>query len=469
MRGRRSLKRLLILGAAVWICAGCSERGGEPPAGPPNLVLITVDTLRADRLACYGGAVGAGIELCGLFDAGARYTWAVSTAPSTAPSIASILTSLYPRDHGVSQFGKTRLADEVTTVAELLAEAGYATGAVISNPVIRRPRNLGQGFEVYDDRMTRSERVRQNLREREAGEASQAALAWAREAQPPWFLWIHYQDPHGPYEPPNAKPARDAPANRRLPVLSDQSGRDGIPAYQALTGVFTLEAYEWRYAQEIQYLERHVVDLIRSLDQLGRPPGVLLTADHGEAFGEDGFYLAHGHSVGLDQIHVPLLWRPPTPTERLVIETPVSTLDVAPTLLEAAGIDVPASFRGRPLPLSSANPHPDRVLFAEHRLRIAAISGSDYYGRDRKPMASPVFDDVTGGELHPIEPRLSTLDAGGKWSAYEAVDPTAPSAAAEALEAGVRDFLDVTARQRELRPELDPLERSALRALGYLE
>jgi arylsulfatase len=468
MRGCRSLKHLLVLGA-VWACAGCSDGGvGKPTPGPPNLVLITVDTLRADRLACYGGAVGAGIELCGLFDDGARYTWAISTAPSTAPSIASILTSLYPRDHGVSQFGKTRLADEVTTLAELLSDAGYATGAVISNPVIRRPRNLGQGFDLYDDRMTRRERVRQNLREREAREASEVALAWAREAKPPWFLWVHYQDPHGPYEPPDAKPARDAPANRRLPVLSDQSGRGGIPAYQALEGVFTLEAYEWRYAQEIQYLERHLVDLIRSLDELGPAPGVLLTSDHGEAFGEDGVYLAHGHSVGLDQIHVPLLWRPPTPTERHVIETPVSTIDVAPTLLQAAGIDSPASFRGRPLPLEPG-PKSGRVLFAEHRLRIAAISGRDYYGRDRRPMASPVFDDVTGGELHPIEPRSSKLDERGKWSSYEPVDPTSPSTAAETLEAGVRDFLDVTARRRELRPKLDPVERNALRALGYLE
>src|SRR5262245_10713624 len=297
--------RRATLASACLALSAC----GTPPSGPPNLLLITIDTLRADRLACYGGEPDVGTAICALADGGTRFAWAFSAAPHTAPSVASLLTSRYPSFHGVGQDASSRLRFSQPTVAGLLRAAGYTTAAFVSNPVLNPSRNFGQGFDVYDVNLTRHERNRPGALERVAADTTDAALTWARTGPAsPWFVWVHYQDPHGPYDPPGAGPARDEPGAEVLPVLEQQSGLGGIPAYQALPGLHSAAAYERRYLDEIRYLDPHVGRLIAALDELGRP-AVLLTADHGEAFGEDGFYFAHGHSVGLDQIRVPLLWR----------------------------------------------------------------------------------------------------------------------------------------------------------------
>jgi arylsulfatase A-like enzyme len=476
---------ILLLASACGPSDSTAPSASSPPPKSssaererPNLLLITVDTLRADRLFCYGGSTAAGIVLCDLFRGGVRYAWAFSTAPSTAPSVASILTSRYPRDHGVTQHAQTRLSEEIVTLAEVLSRAGYATGAVISNPVIRKARNLDQGFDFYEDRMTRAERNRPMLLERAASEATDLALDWARDATQPWFLWLHYQDPHGPYEPPDATPVRDAKADERLPLLEDESGWRGIPLYQAHVGLRTRRAYEWRYVQEIRYLERHIARLVTGLDELGSPPAILLTADHGEAFGEDEFYFAHGHSLGIDQIHVPLLWRPVSSDRGAdparVVPTPVTILDVAPTLLDEAGAHIPEIFQGQPLPRDAAalasTGDGERSFFAEHRLRIALISGQTYYARDRQLLAQPVPDAVTGGLLPPLPPRTALLSRDGGWPVYEpAPQPEAATGADLQRERMVLDFLAAAARAREHAEDLDPVTQDALRALGYLE
>ncbi|MHC4507176.1 MAG: sulfatase-like hydrolase/transferase, partial [Planctomycetota bacterium] len=261
--------------------------------------------------------------------------------------------------------------------------------------------------------------------------------------------------------------SRDDGKGRALPVLSDHSGREGIPAYQALPNLFTADAYERRYLDEVRYLDAQLERLIDAVDARGRPVGILLTADHGEAFGEDGYYFAHGHSVGLDQIRVPLLWRAPGSDAAGVIHTPVSTLDVAPTLLAAAGLEAPAAFQGRPLPVADASHDASaRPLFAEHRLRAAVLIGSAYYARDRRPLDAPVHDRITGGKLHPMAPRTARLGAEGRLPTYESVS----GAGAEALEEPLSEFL--SAGDRRIEPPVDPLSpetRERLEALGYLE
>lgn len=454
-------RRLLRLLVALGLAAGC-----RPAADPrPDLVLISVDTLRPDPLVCYGGDDGVGAALCALGDEGVRFTWAFATAPSTAPSVASLLTSRLPYAHGVTERARSALDPGVATLAERLAEVGYATGAFVANPVLARGRGFERGFAVYDDRMIRPERNR-GLLEREAGELTDAALAWARVAPRPRFLWIHYQDPHGPYDPPDAPPAWDAAEAPRLPVLDDHSGWGGIPAYQVLGAVRSAAAYARRYAAEIAWLDRHLARLVTGLDALGPRPAILLTADHGEAFGEDDFWLAHGHSLGVDQIRVPLLWRPARPIEGRVETAPVSTLDVLPTLLAAAGVAVPEDAAGRVLGADAAAP---RTIFAEHRLRVAAVAGDRYYARDRVPLPGPVPEPVTGGAIPPLPPRALRLAASGAWSAAD-YEP-APVGAEPALEAAVAELLAAAAGAPGAggAASLDPATREALRALGYLE
>jgi arylsulfatase len=458
---RRSLTSAAFI--ATLLALGCTSHGDERPA----LLLITVDTLRPDRLACYGGPPDIGTGICAIAEQGTRFVWSFSPAPSTAPSIASILTSSWPSSHGVTQFAATILSEQARTLAESLSDAGYDTAAFVANPVLRRGRQLEQGFAIYDDRMTRREPNRPELREREAGEVTDAALAWLRVARRPWFLWVHYQDPHGPYQPPRATRRRDPPDATPLPLLSDHSGYQGIPAYQALPGLRSLEAYEQRYQDEIRHVDLHVARLLAGADAIGPRPWVVLTADHAEAFGEDGYFFAHGHSVGMDQIRVPLLVRPATPGPAGVATRPVSGVDVAPTLLRAAGLPIPDSFQGNPLPLRGEEAsEPIRTLVAEHRARAAVVVGSTYYARDRHPIAPKTPDAITGGVLLPLPPRIAKLETDGRPAEYRAV----PEQKLAQLEALLARFLrSGPESETHQAPRLTETEREALSALGYLE
>jgi arylsulfatase A-like enzyme len=455
------------------LAAGCGGSASDSGAAqPPNLLLITVDTLRADRLVCYGGEPGVGEFLCSLADRGTRFEWAFATAPYTAPSIASVLTGLYPSAHGVRQSATTYLRDDFVTLPELLRAAGYRTAAFISNPVLERSHQFDQGFGVFDQKMLREERNRPGVVERVAQDTTDAALAWAQAAAtPPWFVWVHFQDPHGPYEPPDATTERDEESGTRLPVLeNDQSGLGGIPSYQALPGLFTREAYERRYADEIRYLDRHVKRLVEGLDALGDPPAVLLTADHGEAFGEDGYYFAHGHSVGLDQIRVPLLWRPAEPGAPAVARGAVSLLDVAPTLLQIAGLEAPEAWPGRPLPLAGGRTPegaPDRAIFAENGRRAAVIVGDGYFARDSRAVVEGEIDPYSGGPVELLPARTARLSASGALPAYE---PAEGNALAAALEPSLARFLADAARNRAaaVHDAVPDEMREKLRALGYV-
>jgi arylsulfatase A-like enzyme len=443
------------------VLAGCAD-----PAKPPNLLLITVDTLRPDRLECYGGEPGVGAAICALAEHGTRFQWAIAAAPYTGPSIASILTSRYPADHGVTQSALSYLREANVTVAEALRAAGYLTAAFVSNPVVDKSRSLDQGFAVYDQRMRQRERNRPRYVERIAQDATDAALAWAQvAASEPWFLWVHFQDPHGPYDPPVVSPVADRPNEERLPVRPDHSGHRGIPAYQALPRLFTARAYERRYLDEIRYLDPQVRRLVDGLDALGAPPAVLLTSDHGEAFGEDDVWFAHGHSLGLDQIRVPLLWRPPQPRAPAVVARPVSLLDVAPTLLRVAGLQLPPEFQGRPLPVPEAGgaESGERLIFSEHAHRLAVIAGDVYYARDRRRIAEDERDTVSGGRIRAYPRRSARLPAA------EGLPKYIPGEA-QGLEAAIADYLEATRFRRGAhRSELPEGTQEALRALGYLE
>jgi len=453
-------------GVVLLLAVGLVACRAPRPSGP-DLLLVTVDTLRADALECYGGKPDVGNAICDLASHGVRYAWAFSTAPSTSPAVASVLTGVYPHEHAVQQFATSRLAEDEITVAERLHSAGYATAAFVSNPVLMKGRQMDQGFDVYDDHMTSPERHRQLNIERVAEDTTDAVLRWLETAPSPWFLWVHYQDPHGPYEAPDAPPPQDEPGGHILGRLHDESGKGGIPVYQQIPGVITLEAYRKAYRNEIRYADRHIARLLQAVEGRGRPVGILLTADHGEAFGEDGYFLAHGHSLGLGQIRVPLLWRPPGGVPPVVLRAPVSILDVAPTLLAAVGLPVPDTLRGRPLPVRSSEQDPQRVIFAEQRLRTAVVSGDLYYARDREPIVAPVQDRISGGVVRALPPRTALL---GDSDALPPYRPAHDEGASEALEPLLSEFIEAGPAAPEPPPAELPAEvKTRLEALGYLE
>lgn len=450
---------LFLLGGTVLLLIAC----GRPVPAGPDLVLVTIDTLRADRLGCYGGRPDLGRAICRVGDSGTRFTWAFATAPLTVPSVASILTSTYPSEHGFSQWSADPLTKDLETLAEVLDACDYRTAAFVSNPLLRRARDVERGFHLYDDSMPRRERSRPDYAERVARDATEAALDWLAGARSPWFLWIHYQDPHGPYEPPEAREIRDPPGGRRLPVLQNQSGWHGIPAYQALPGLRTPQSYARRYDDEIRYVDVHIGRLLEALTARERAPTLVLTADHGEALGEDGYYFAHGHSVGLDQVRVPLLIRAPgLPTG--IVSHPVSLLDVAPTMVQLAGCPQPPTFRGRPL-VEPPGGLPVRPIFAQHHARLAVVANDLYYARDLLDLRGVVPDPNSAGRLRPLPRRTARLDPGGAPATYRIAGKGGP---AEQLEPLIEQFVASHRNRSQDEMSLDEDTRARLRAMGYL-
>ncbi len=230
-------KRVAVVAVAVLAFAGglwmLRSRARSPAAGPPavrdNILLITLDTARADRFGAYGYARARTRYLDRLAAEGVRFEWAFSTAPITLPAHASIFSGLYPFEHGVRNNGNFYLSDKVETLATTLAKHGYRTGAFVSAFVLDRRYGLARGFDVYDDRMRGAQAQVVSLEaERRGDYTSQALTAWLdRESgdRRPFFAWLHLYDPHEPYRAP--QPFRDAfadsPTTARLPSPTPSS------------------------------------------------------------------------------------------------------------------------------------------------------------------------------------------------------------------------------------------------------
>jgi arylsulfatase A-like enzyme len=181
---------------------------------------VTVDTLRADRVGSYGAADAHTPTLDALAQQGVRFETAVATTPLTLPSHASILTGLYPPRHGVRHNGIFRLDAEIETLAERLRGAGYSTAAVVGSYVLARRFGLAQGFDLYDDRMSSKRAVAGGYLERSARAVTDRALDWLDATSRPFFLWVHYYDPHADYAPPLRfqRASRIAPTRARSPT-----------------------------------------------------------------------------------------------------------------------------------------------------------------------------------------------------------------------------------------------------------
>jgi arylsulfatase len=341
-------------------------------ARPPRLVLlVTVDTLRADRLGAYGSDLGLTPHLDRLAAQSEVFTSAFAPASSTLPSIAALMTGRYPEELGVTTNGAV-VPRGAPRLARFLLDRGWATGAVVSNYVLRRRAGLGRGFHVYDTRMTGRE-GRRNVRERRAPDTTTAALRLLDDLTSrsrPVFLWVHYQDPHGPYLPPEAHRARTLEPERAMPdglrqleLSASLSGEGALPRYQEVDGQRQVAFYRAGYNGEVAVVDEEIGRLFAGVAsrRLLEDAVVLFTADHGESLGEDDYWFAHGERVSQGLVHVPLLLRiPDRPPARR--DDLASLLDVFPTVAALAGEPVPRTLRGRDL-LSDA-PAPPVVYFS---------------------------------------------------------------------------------------------------------
>ena len=288
----------------------CSGRTPQPPVRP-NVILVTIDTLRADRL---GRGVTPAID--GLVARGVRYINARATAPLTLPSHASILTGSLPPEHGVRLNGVALPARP--TLARAFGAAGYRTGAFVGAYVLDRRFGLSGGFDTYDDRVPRDPSGAARFEaERRGDMVVSSALEWlGRPGPQPFFVWIHLYDPHAPYDPPQQ---------------------------------FVAAARGNAYDGEVAFADAQVARLLDWLQTNGRAPHtiVAVTADHGEGLGDHG-EATHGMLAYDSTLRVPLVVAVPNSPARTV-DTNVSLADLAGTLLAAANVDVPDGMRRGPL------------------------------------------------------------------------------------------------------------------------
>lgn len=451
--------RPFVVGPAVCLVvlavAGCSSDSTDSAPKPrPNVLLITIDTLRPDFLGAYGSDAGASPAIDALARESVVFERAIAAAPRTVPAHASIMTSLWVRDHSVGWINGSSRLDGEWTLAERFADEGYDTAAFVGNMMLSTRTAIDSGFDIYDHDLQQAELNRPQILERSAERTTRRALGWlAGERDAPWFLWVHYQDPHGPYSPPEDHAALfefRRPGEEPLPRLEQNRGEGGIPAYQILPDLEYAGDYSSRYAGEIHFLDRWLGELMRAVDAGDEKPIVLLTADHAESFGEDGWWFSHGFRTTPDQIHVPFILRAPTLASARRTEL-THHVDVAPTLLGLAGLEVPSSARGLALGdlLGNGAGFPDRVVYADVGFEASAYQGDEF---TRK---------ILEGE------RLGTESY--RWTSTKSWE----KADSNATRLGSLDsYLDTEvdlARVNRLTPDRQEERLEQLRALGYVE
>jgi choline-sulfatase len=369
--------------AAIATILGSACGRQAPPVPPPqarSLLIITVDTLRADRVGAYGYLRARTPAVDALAARGVRFDQAYAPAPITLPSHASLMTGLYPPGHGARHNGM-RLDPETQTLAGVLAAQGFATAAFVAAFPLDRRFGLDKGFGAYGDRMPPGIRGRL-ASERPARTVADEAVQWlAGHRRRRFFLWVHFFEPHAPYgDPASGRPVAD------------------------------------RYDDEIAEADRQAARVLEALGPDMASTLVIFASDHGEAFGEHG-EIAHSIFVYDTTLRVPLVIAGPGVPGGVVVRGPVNLIDVAPTVvalfgmprLDADGLDLTAYLRGEPLPRRGmyAESFAPLLDFGWSALRSWRADGWKYVAAPRPELYRVAEDPGELVNLHEAEPQRS--------------------------------------------------------------
>ncbi len=383
VRGARALWWLAAAGIAAGSVLAMRPR---PPAGDrPNLLLVTIDTMRADHVSGYGYARSTTPHLDALMAEGAAFLHAYTPMPTTGPAHATLFTATYPAVHGVVKNGYVLPATR-PTLAEVLRSAGYRTGAVVSAFPLARRFGYDRGFGDYDDAFplataTIDTRDWEGFAlaeafDRRADATTDRALAWlaAGHAAAPWFLWVHYYDPHAPYDPPPATRGRF------------RRGPEEPPRTELARSIAAYDA-------EIAFTDEQLGRLVRGADDrfgAGRTL-VVVASDHGEGLMQHG-WMEHGVNLYEELVRAALVVRWPGRVSPRRLAVPAGLVDVAPTALVLLGL-TPLAGDGRDLSaalLAGDDTGAERPLFFQRRV---------YTSADRRD--HPVRGAMTGLRLGP--------------------------------------------------------------------
>lgn len=431
----RDSGRLIVILVALAALPVAAQTTAKPPL---NVVLITIDTLRADHLGCYGYKQIKTPNIDGLAADGVRFERAFAVVPVTLPSHTSMLTGTYPMFSGMHDFSGNKLSPLQPTLASVLKQAGYQTGAVIASAVLDSRFGLNQGFDFYYDHFDFSRLNEANLdeMERPANVVADVALQWlekdslAKNPQKKFFLWMHLYDPHFPYRPPE-------------PYSHEYAARP--------------------YDGEIAFADEQVGRLLRFLKEKGLYQNTLivLCGDHGESLGEHGEQ-THGFFIYNATMHVPLIIHLPPNADARTVSDPVSLVDLMPTVLAALGQDVPPQVQGRSLLAElhgesrDENQARDRVLYGETYLPRIHFNWSELRGSEN---AKYHFIDAPRPELYELAKDPDELH--NLFSEKKAV-----AAEMQVKLAGmIRDYS--AGKELAEKTGLDPALMERLKALGY--
>ena len=495
------LSSMFALSLPVWSIDGGEVSQVSPPSSAPNLLLVTMDTARADYMGAYGatGLVdGEEVSPTPVFDQladrGAIFTNATAQVAVTGPSHLGILSGVGPWSHG-NLLNGIPLPRDTTLVQERLDAAGYNTGAFVSAYVLEGKLGFNRGFQTYDDDFSNphgssrllasrlismvNRRLNPNeLLERRGGDTVDAALSWIEEREGPWMLWVHLFDPHGPYDPPAPYDTMFyGDGDPRDPENNSMEQVEDVAVYleSSLQGITDLDWVTAQYMGEIAYTDRQLGRLVEGVQARGElgDTFVVVTGDHGESLGDNGVWFNHGDDLYDASTQVPLLmfWPDVVPAGA-VLSTPVEHTDIAPTILDLMGlapleaidgVSLEPLFRGMTGRSNTRGVCFDREANVSAReqgslerptLRMSALRSAEslYMHREAGNYSDEMYlnnapEENVFGQLSSEEPGVITLLEG---QAATLLDESRDSAGRSAV-------------------ELSDVERRRLEALGYME
>jgi arylsulfatase A-like enzyme len=469
---RRALAPWLALAA---LACSPGTAGAPDPAAPPSILLVVLDTVRADAVTAFGGPPGVTPALDALAEIGTRYTRAFAPAPWTLPSHATLFTGLGIERHGVGVDGRMILSEEFVTLAERLGEAGYQTTGFSENLMVSPPFGLGQGFDNYSTDT-------HGLPDPVAGpfELFERLGRWQGfDKSVPFFLFVNLLDAHDPYEVRDENPFLPPGVDRTTAAAvqnPDTPGIAGTGICDALPPRDEREILRGLYLGDVHAADAKLGRILEIVRGTGHRLITLVTSDHGEHLGEHQL-LGHEYTVHNVALQIPLVVHgapdlPPGESEAIV-----TLADVSASILRWAGLEVPPDFAGRPLPAPGASP-PERELVAFFgdtplvwpEMRGVSIHDFERHKRDHCRPEHRVFGDLTAV----LQPPFKLIDTPGfppqlydlSWDRDERSDVAAhhPRLVSE-LDRRSQRFR--AALPQGTPQPLDPEAAEALRALGY--
>ncbi len=450
IRPRRPARRGLCLGLILAGLGGFAA--AETPAGKltkhPDIVVVTVDTLRFDRVSFYGYRRPTTPHVDALLEGGVRFTQARVPEPLTAPSMTSMLTSLHPHEHGASRNG-LRMRPSLPSFVQILRHHGYETAAFVGNWTLKdKLSGLAEHFATWREVFTRKRWFGLFFAEATAEDLTAEALAWIGEhldrSRRPYLVWVHYVEPHAPYR-----------------FWEEHAAALGIAGGQ------TTKAD--RYDTEVAFVDHSIGKLLAGVEATTRPALIHFASDHGESLGEHDYW-GHGRHLYEPTLHIPMGFAWQGEVAPRTIDAPASLLDLGPTTLGLLGLQVPAAFRGydwTPVLAGETPPPIERVT--HHQAHKGAVQGDGSGGARRQGLLEVGRVALSEKEILRVKSgKLRTFDLAG--DPRELKDLAAGSEPSAELAAWLGQVREGLAASDELPPPtLDPESVEQLRALGYLD